>query len=199
MLGFNVETASFSYSITRQLVYIPHTCFKSKLRTFTSVVSSPPLTQLPSEKLESCSDLSLPPYPLPPYSNPLEDPSLQPFPSLPPSLPHSSLTTSQPHPLDLSPFTSQQQQQQRHPSNHQTPNPHSLIVPRLSHPPTVTSSQFPISSLSPDQFQQPIQMLNSLQTSNVTPSLPAGPSPFATPSLLPSPPLTTPAASPNLT
>lgn len=138
--------------------------------------------------------MPLPPYSLPNYTFPLEDTPLQPFPSLSdirPSIPHSTThTPSQSHtinPLNLSPYTSSQQQHPP-PTNHQTPNPHSLIAPRLSHPPTVTSTQFPISSLSPDQFQQPIQILNSLNTSAITPSLPpphTGPSHFVTPSLPP--------------
>ena len=133
--------------------------------------------QLPSERLDG-SDPALPPYSLSSFTSfPVSDPPLSSLatldlPSLPP--PSSSYTSSISS-LDLPPFASSQPSEPQH----QTPTGHQFYAPRLSHPPTVTSTPFPISSLSANQFQQPIQMLNSLQPSvSLPPPLP----PFSTPS-----------------
>ncbi|CAI8036655.1 hypothetical protein GBAR_LOCUS20519 [Geodia barretti] len=137
----------------------------------------PPLAELaegklPSERLDS---MTFPPsYPLSSYGFPLED--LPSFPDVSTTLPHSSSTSFTPShpPTNLSPFSALPPAAPT--SHHQTHSSH--VVPRLSHPPSITSSPFPLSSqLSADHFQQPIQLLQSVSPSQFPP--PSQP-PFST-------------------
>ena len=148
----------------------------------------PSSLQLPKDKLQS-SDLSLPFYSPSTYTFRAEDPPLPSFPSIDvtPALHHSSTSssfTASINPLDLPLYTSPQQPPSNNPRSHQT---HPFLTSRLSHPPPVTSSPYPISSLTPDQFQRPVQMLNSLHSSSSflpPPSQPSLPS-FSSASLPP--------------
>ena len=147
-------------------------------------LSFPSSLQLPKDKLES-SDLSLPFYSPSTYTFRAEDPPLPSFPSIDvtPALHHSSTSsgfTAPINPLDLPLYTSPQQPPTNNPRSHQT---HPFLTSRLSHPPPVTSSPYPISSLTPDQFQRPVQMLNSLHSSSFLP--PPSQSSFSSASLPP--------------
>ena len=139
------------------------------------------------------SSASLSPYTISPFNFPTDhlQPSLSPF-DIASALPHSTPSTFPPsqstfHPsssLDLPVYNSPQHPQQTPtlPSHTFTPPlsqsfaaaPLPPTAPPLSHPPSTlpTSTSFVGSSLTPDRLQQPIQLLNSLQQSSISPTPP---------------------------